>query len=67
MFKLPISDYVANYYKEHNIQLTYRQQARICWLAVKSIDVLDLLKELLLESDDEELNKENLSWKWRYI
>ncbi len=58
MFKLPISDYVAKYYKEHNIQLTYRQQATICWLAVKSIDVLDLLKELLLESDDEELNKE---------
>ncbi len=31
MVKLPISDYVANYYKEQGIEFTLRQQAHFCW------------------------------------
>lgn len=59
MIKLPISDYVANYYKEHNIQLTYRQQARLCWTEAKTYNErISLLEQILKESDDEELNRE---------
>ncbi len=59
MIKLPISDYVANYYKEHNIQLTYRQQARLCWTEAKTYNErIGLLEQILKESDDEELNRE---------
>lgn len=31
MIKLPISDYVADYYKEQGIEFTLRQQASLCW------------------------------------
>ncbi len=31
MVKLPISDHVADYYKEQGITFTFRQQAHFCW------------------------------------
>ena len=43
MFKLPVSDYVADYYKKRGIEFTYRQQARLCWTGAS------LLKEQLEE------------------
>ena len=59
MLKLPVSDYVENYYKEQGIELTFRQQARLCWTEPSLLkDQLRLLKELLSLSDDEKLNKE---------
>lgn len=31
MVKLPMSEYVANYYKGQGIEFTLRQQATLCW------------------------------------
>lgn len=31
MVKLPMSDYVADYYKKQGITFTFRQQACLCW------------------------------------
>lgn len=41
MVRLPISDYVADYYKEQGIEFTLRRQAHFCWY------YNDLLKEQL--------------------
>lgn len=59
MVKLPISDYVANYYKEQGVEFTFRQQAALCWqynLLLK--DQMQSLRDILKVSDDEKLNKE---------
>lgn len=57
--KLPVSDYVADYYREQGIELTWRQQARLCWTGTSLLeDRLRLLKELLILSDDKKLNEE---------
>ena len=59
MIKLPISDYVADYYKKQGIEFTFRQQARFCWSYNELLkDQLSSLKELLDISDDEKLNRE---------
>ena len=59
MVKLPISDYVADYYKKQGIEFTYRQQARFCWSYNELLkDQLSSLKEILKVSDDEKLNTE---------
>lgn len=59
MAKLPISDYVANYYKEQGIEFTLRQQAHICWCYNDLLDNrLNSLKEILEVSDDQKLNTE---------
>ena len=59
MVKLPISDYVANYYKEQGIEFTFRQQAHFCWAYHKRLEErVKSLKEILAVSDDEKLNGE---------
>ena len=59
MVKLPISDYVANYYKEQGIEFTLRQQAHFCWYYNDLLkDQLNSLREILKISDDEKLNTE---------
>ena len=59
MFKLPVSDYVADYYKKRGIEFTYRQQARLCWTGASLLkEQLELLRELLTLSDDTDLNAE---------
>lgn len=57
--KLPISDYVYQYYKEQGIEFTFRQQAHFCWKYHDLLkDRLQSLGELLAISDDEKLNQE---------
>lgn len=59
MDKLPISDYVANYYQEQGTTFTFRQQAHFCWVYYGRLkNQLRSLKEILEISDDEELNVE---------
>ena len=59
MVKLPISDYVANYYKEQGIEFTLRQQAHFCWCYNDLLDNrLNSLKEILEVSDNQKLNTE---------
>lgn len=59
MVKLPISDYVSNYYKEQGIVFTLRQQAHICWQCNDLLkDQLNSIREILEISDDEKLNTE---------
>lgn len=59
MVKLPMSDYVANYYKEQGIEFTLRQQAHFCWYYNDLLrDQLNSLREILEISDDEKLNTE---------
>lgn len=59
MVKLPISDYVANYYKEQGIEFTLRQQAHICWFYNDLLkDQMSSIGEILKISDDEKLNTE---------
>ncbi len=59
MVKLPISDYVADYYKKQGIEFTFRQQAHFCWYYNDLVkEQLESLKEVLKISDDEELNTE---------
>lgn len=67
MVKLPMSDYVAGYYKKQGIEFTYRQQARLCWSYNYLLkDQIQSLKEILKVSDDETLNtqiKERLDYE----
>lgn len=59
MVKLPISDYVANYYKEEGIEFTLRQQAHFCWYYNDQLkDKLNSVREILEISNDEKLNIE---------
>lgn len=59
MVKLPISDYVAAYYKEQGISFTFRQQAHLCWYLYDLLkDKMALLREILAVSDDKKLNAE---------
>lgn len=59
MVKLPISDYVSDYYKEQGIEFTFRQQAHFCWRYSRLLkDSLRLLGEILKASDDKKLNQE---------
>lgn len=56
---MPISDYVANYYKEQGITFTLRQQAHICWQYNDLLkDQLNSIREILEISDVEKLNAE---------
>lgn len=59
MVKLPISDYVADYYKEQGIKFTFRQQAHFCWFYQNRLkDRLNSIRDILKISDDEKLNTE---------
>lgn len=59
MIKLPISDYVADFYKQQGIEFTLRQQASLCWHGHYLLkDQIKSLKEILEVSDDEKLNTE---------
>ncbi len=59
MVKLPMSDYVADYYKEQGIEFTFRQQAHFCWYYNDLLkERLESLKGILKISDDEKLNTE---------
>lgn len=59
MVKLPISDYVKDYYKKRGIEFTLRQQAHFCWYFHDLLkDQLNSLREILEISDDEKLNTE---------
>lgn len=59
MVKLPMSDYVANYYKEQGVEFTFRQQAHFCWYYNNLLEEqLGSLKQILKISDDEKLNTE---------
>lgn len=59
MVKLPISDYVAGYYKEQGIEFTFCQQATLCWNYHSLLEnQLKSLRDILSMSDDEKLNKE---------
>lgn len=63
MVKLPMSDYVYHYYKEQGTELTFRQQAHLCW-AYNSLleDQLQSLRDILKISDDGILNIEIREW-----
>ena len=57
MIKLPMSDYVSDYYKKQGIEFTLRQQAHFCWAYSELLkDRIGSLKEILEISDDEKLN-----------
>lgn len=59
MVKLPMSDYVRDYYKDQGITFTFRQQACLCWNYYPLLkDRLKSLKDILSISDDEKLNNE---------
>lgn len=59
MIKLPMSDYVSEYYKKQGIEFTLRQQAHFCWAYSEPLkDRMGSLKEILEISDDEKLNAE---------
>lgn len=59
MVKLPISDYVADYYKEQGTEFTFRQQAHFCWAYNNLLkDRLQSLRDILEISDDGMLNTE---------
>lgn len=59
MVKLPMSDYVCNYYREQGIEFSFRQQAHICWYYHNLLeDQLKSIRDILVVSDDEELNRE---------
>lgn len=59
MVKLPISDYVADYYKEQGIEFTFRQQAHFCWYYNDLLkEKMKSLNEILKISNDEKLNTE---------
>lgn len=59
MVKLPISDYVCQYYREQGIEFTFRQQAHFCWKYHDLLkDQIQSLTELLAISNDEKLNWE---------
>ncbi len=59
MVKLPMSDYVADYYKEQGIEFTFRQQAHFCWYYNDLLkEKMESLKGILKISDDEKLNTE---------
>ncbi len=59
MVKLPMSDYVADYYKKQGIEFTFRQQAHFCWYYNDLLkEKMESLKEILKISDDEKLNTE---------
>lgn len=59
MAKLPMSDYVYQYYKEQGIEFTFRQQAHFCWKYSSLLKKqLQLLGDILNVSDDEKLNME---------
>ncbi len=59
MVKLPMSDYVADYYKKQGIEFTFRQQAHFCWYYNDLLkEKMESLKEILKISNDEKLNTE---------
>lgn len=59
MIKLPMSDYVADYYKSHGIEFTLREQAHFCWTYNRLFkDKQKGLREILEISEDEKLNTE---------
>lgn len=59
MIKLPMSDYVSDYYKKQGIEFTLRQQAHFCWAYSELLkDRMGSLKEILETSNDEKLNAE---------
>lgn len=59
MIKLPMSDYVSDYYKKQGIEFTFRQQAHFCWAYNDLLkDRMELVKKILEISDDEKLNAE---------
>ena len=59
MVKLPMSDYVENYYKEQGIEFTLRQQAHFCWYYNDLLNnQLNSLREILELSNDKKLNTE---------
>lgn len=59
MIKLPMSDYVSDYYIKQGIEFTLREQAHLCWAYNDLLkDRMESLKEILEISDDEKLNAE---------
>jgi hypothetical protein len=56
MIKLPLSDYVADYYRKEGIEFTFLQQAHLCWYYNDRHKGIEALKEILIVSDDEVLN-----------
>lgn len=59
MLKLPLSDYVANFYREQGIEFTYRQMAALCWVRYDLLkEKTESVQEILKISDDEKLNTE---------
>lgn len=59
MVKLPISKTALKYYEETGYKFSYKEQAHLCYRYIPGLlERNDALREILKESDDEELNKD---------
>lgn len=58
MVNLPISKTALKYYEDIGYKFSFKEQAHLCYhYAPGLLERIDLLKKILVESDDEELNK----------
>ncbi len=59
MIKLPISEAALKFYEEIGYEFSYKEQAHLCYNYIPGLlERNDALRELLKESDDQELNKD---------
>ena len=59
MIKLPISETVLKYYEETGYKFSYKEQAHLCYRYIPGLlERNDALREILKESDDEDLNED---------
>lgn len=59
MIKLPISETALKYYEETGYKFSFKEQAHLCYRYIPGLlERNDALREILKESDDEELNKD---------
>lgn len=59
MKRLPISDFMWNYYQSHNVSFTDFQQATIIWnSSLPRLEILDALREIASTTTDEVLKEQ---------
>ena len=59
MVKLPMSDYVADYYKGQGVEFTFRQQAHFCWAYHARLEErVKSIKEIRSEEHTSELQSQ---------